>query len=118
MEFCVFVRHVQLLPLAMRAVLKSDECILVALIRLVERQIFKTSELVHQPLLAEGEDNCPSLKLGATFAGVGSSYKYSKSAIVRPYYAVHVGRHVGIYTSWAACERKVIGYSGPLVQEF
>lgn len=70
MEFCVFVRHVQLLPLAMRAVLKSDECILIALIRLVERQIFKTSELVHQPLLAEGEDNCPSsLSIPSTSRG-------------------------------------------------
>ncbi|MGM9891777.1 ribonuclease H family protein [Limosilactobacillus sp.] len=34
------------------------------------------------------------------------------------YYAVKRGRHPGIYSSWAACQREVTGYSGAIYRSF
>ena len=38
--------------------------------------------------------------------------------MVKKYYAVRVGRNVGIYTTWADCEAQVKGYSGAQYKSF
>lgn len=35
-----------------------------------------------------------------------------KKSLVRWYYAVHVGRHASVYTTWDECEKEVRGYGG------
>nr|QBK89150.1 MAG: ribonuclease H [Mimivirus LCMiAC02] len=34
------------------------------------------------------------------------------------YYAVHKGRHTGIYNTWNICKKNVIGYSGAIFKKF
>ena len=38
--------------------------------------------------------------------------------MAKKYYAVRVGRNVGIYTTWADCEAQVKGYSGAQYKSF